>query len=178
MKTAERLQTAQETIESVTRMTSHPVAVKFCPDVISIDGFEAAPDRRYCQALMEARYGAKRLLSAENVSCPAAAAAFGFKPLPKKLASGEMLVGCGIFESKEAGQATVDSMPRLEQGRWAMMTLCPLADAPFEPDFIVAESQPEHLIEMQRLMIDEDEQGALNFLTSVEQIRFAVLRGD
>lgn len=168
MNVAEKLQTAQETIESVTGMTSHPVAVKFYPDVADIDGFEATPDRRYCQALMEARYGAKRLLSAENISCPAAAAAFGFKPLPEKLVSGEMLVGYGIFESKQAGQATVQSMPRLAQGKWAMMALCPLADAPFEPDVIVAESQPEHLMWL-ALADVYDTGGRLEFSTAILQ---------
>ena len=167
----ETLQKAQRVIEEVTGMSTHPVAVKFFAAVQAIDGFEAAPDRRYCQALMEARYGAKRLLSAENISCPAAAAAFGFKPLPEKLASGEMLVGYGIFESKAAGQATVNSMPRLEQKKWAMMTLCPLADAPFEPDVIVAESLPEHLMWLALASV-YDTGGRLPLSTAILQATF------
>ena len=44
---------------------------------------------RYCQALMEARRGNHVILDKEGISCPAAAAAFGFKPLPPGLQSGK-----------------------------------------------------------------------------------------
>lgn len=164
----ENLQKAQQVIENITGMTGHPVAVKLFSAAQPLEGFEAAPDRRYCQALMEARYGAKRLLSAENISCPAAAAAFGFKPLPEKLASGEMLVGYGIFASTEAGRETVRSMPRLAPGAWAMMALCPLGDAPFEPDVVVIESLPEHLMWLALASV-YDVGGRLEFDTAILQ---------
>ena len=162
------LKKAQQVIQEVTGMHTHPVGAKFFSDVVNIDGFEAAPDRRYCQVLMEARCGAKRLLSAENTSCPAAAAAFGFKPLPEKLANGDMLAGYGIFETNDAAKVTVHTMPRLEPNKWAMLALCPLAEAPFEPDVIVAESQPEHLMWLALASV-YDTGGRLEFSTAILQ---------
>jgi uncharacterized protein (DUF169 family) len=59
---------------------------------------------RYCQALMKARHGDKVILDAEGLACPAAAAAFGFKPLPESLKSGKGLVGFGITSNEETGK--------------------------------------------------------------------------
>ena len=45
----------------------------------------ALKHHRYCQAVMKARRGEHVTLDKEGLSCPAAAAAFGFKPLPAQL---------------------------------------------------------------------------------------------
>lgn len=42
--------------------------------------------------------GKKVLITAENISCPASAAAFGLKPLPEMLAPGKMLFNMGLFD--------------------------------------------------------------------------------
>lgn len=86
------------------------------------------------------------LLTADNISCPAAAAAFGFKPLPPKLASGEMLASFGIFGSAAAGKATIDSMQRLVMGEYAAIALGPLGDVDFEPDVVVVEGTIEQVM--------------------------------
>jgi len=56
-----------------------------------------------------------------------------------------MPAGIGIFGSSDAAKNTLDTMPRLEMGKYRMVACCPLAKAPFEPDVVVVESLPEHL---------------------------------
>ncbi len=46
---------------------------------------ELLNQHRYCQALMKARGGEHVILDGDGISCPAAAAAFGFRPLPQGL---------------------------------------------------------------------------------------------
>jgi len=92
-------------------LATEPVAVKWLERVDEVAGFQARQSSRFCQALMEARHGLKALLTPENIYCPASAAAFGFKPRPEKLASGEMLVAFGIFGNATAARRTVESMP-------------------------------------------------------------------
>ena len=63
-------------------------------------GFAVPSGRWYCQVLMEAGRGRKELLTPDNTACPASAAALGFKRLPEKLQTGEMLAAYGILASK------------------------------------------------------------------------------
>ncbi|MCR4393268.1 MAG: DUF169 domain-containing protein [Dehalococcoidales bacterium] len=123
-----------------------PIAIKFFADVQKLDGFEIPPGHRYCQILMGAREGKKCLLTAENITCPAAAWAFGFKEPSPTLSSGEMPFAMGIFASPEAVKNTFSSMPRLETGKYRMVAACPLGESPFEPDVVVIDSEPEHLM--------------------------------
>ena len=45
--------------------------------------------------------------------CPAAAAAFGFRPLPEAFTNGSGLVGFGIAQDPAVGQRMFEEMPRL-----------------------------------------------------------------
>ncbi|HOL41571.1 MAG TPA: DUF169 domain-containing protein [Methanospirillum sp.] len=47
---------------------------------------------RFCQGLMRARHG-EISITRENITCPGAARAFGFKPLPEPLRTGKRLIG-------------------------------------------------------------------------------------
>jgi len=95
---------------------------------------------------MGAREGKKYLLTADNIACPAVAWALGFKEPPPTLSSGEMPFKMGIFASPEAVRNTLNSMTRLEMRKYKMVACCPLAEAPFEPDVVVIESDVEHLM--------------------------------
>jgi len=147
-----------------------PVAAKFVPTGRALPELEAPDRRRFCQVLMEARRGEKRLLTPENVSCPAVASALGFKPLPEKLASGEMPAAFGIFASAEAGRRTIESMPRLEQGKYAAVAVLPLAEAGAncEPDVVIVEGLPEQLMWLALACVHETG-GRLEFSTGVLQ---------
>ncbi len=84
---------------------------------------------RYCQALMKARSGEHVLLDAEGISCPAAAAAFGFKSLPQGLQTGKSLQGFGIVQQADTGKRMFEGMKRLEQGTLQALYLFPLEEA-------------------------------------------------
>jgi uncharacterized protein (DUF169 family) len=162
------LERSATVLKGVLGLTWEPIAVKFLEIQAHLDSFELPSERRYCQVLMGAREGQRLLLTADNVSCPAAAWALGFKEPPAKLSSGEMPAGMGIFGSPAAARHTLDTMPRLEMGRYKMAACCPLARAPFEPDVVVLESSPEHLMWVALALVFETG-GRLEFSTAILQ---------
>ena len=140
------LEKSAKIITEILGLKHPPIAVKFFEKVEALDGFTLPSDRRYCQILMGAREGKKMILTAENIACPAAAWALGFKEPPLKLSSGEMPVAMGIFASPAAVRNTLATMPRLEMWKYKMVAAFPLGQAPFEPNVVVIESDPEHLM--------------------------------
>lgn len=162
------LEKAAMVLKDILGLTYEPIAVKFFEDTVALDSFELLSERRYCQVLMGAREGKKLLLTADNISCPAAAWALGFKTPPIKLSSGEMPASMGIFRSATAAKNTLSTMPRLEMGKYKMVACCPLAEAPFEPDVVVLESAPEHLMWVALAMVFETG-GRLEFNTAILQ---------
>ena len=159
---------AASVLKEILGLKYEPIAVKFLKEKTSLEGFEMPSDRRYCQVLMGAREGKKLLLSVDNISCPAAAWALGFKEPPFKLTSGEMPYAMGIFGSPKAVQNTFASMPRLEMGKYKMVACCPLGEAPFEPDIVVLESDVEHLMWVALADVFETG-GRLEFSTAILQ---------
>ena len=101
---------------------------------------------RYCQALMAARHGRAVVLDSQGISCPAAAAAFGFRPLPKNLANGKALVGFGIVADEAVGRRMFETMVTLRPGRIQQLQLFPLDQAMEVPDVVVIEDQVEKLM--------------------------------
>ncbi|MGQ9635712.1 MAG: DUF169 domain-containing protein [Bryobacteraceae bacterium] len=108
--------------------------------------FRSVQNHRYCQALMKARHGESVLLEAAGLSCPAAAAAFGFRPLPPQLSNGKGLVGFCIVADESVGSRMFAGMPRLAEGSVRSIALCPLRLAPYLPDVLVVEGPPEVLL--------------------------------
>ena len=90
-----------KTLKEKIGMCTFPVGVKFIlqkdatiiEDLLKNEHVRKLKGYRYCQAVMEARYGKHVLLDKGGISCPAAAAAFGFKPLPEGLKNGKGLEG-------------------------------------------------------------------------------------
>ncbi|MDZ7696200.1 MAG: DUF169 domain-containing protein [Deltaproteobacteria bacterium] len=82
----------------------------------------------------------------EGISCPAAAAAFGFRPLPKGLESGKGLVGFGIVSNEAVGRNMFARMPKLKPGRIQLLHLYPLEQATVFPDVVVVEEEVEKLM--------------------------------
>jgi uncharacterized protein (DUF169 family) len=162
------LDKAARVMKDTLDLTYEPIAVKFFEYEVTINGFDMPSERRYCQVLMGAREGKRLLLTGENISCPAAAWALGFKEPPLKLSSGEMPAGMGIFGSPQAAKHTLDTMPRLEMGKYKMVACCPLSKASFEPDVVVVESLPEHLMWVVLAYVFETG-GRLEFNTAILQ---------
>ena len=130
-------------------LMAYPVGVKFLGPNTEIRGAVDAVSlkgHRYCQALMKARRGEHVLIDAEGISCPAAAAAFGFKPLPEGLATGKGLIGFGITTEESTGRLMFEKMPSFSQGEIKELYLFPLETATIKPDIVVIEDRVENLM--------------------------------
>ena len=148
-----------------------PVGVKFLKKEEATDitaHYDGTQKSRYCQALMRAGSGEKIIVTADNIACPASAAAFGLKPLPDMLSSGQMLYNMGLFATPEAGAKAMGGMTRLEQGEFSSLILSPLGKMEIEPDVVVIESKPEHLMWLALASIYETGE-RLNFNSAIFQ---------
>lgn len=125
-------------------LVGSPVGVRLLPPHADAPaGATALEHHRYCQAVMKARRAASVVLDGEGLSCPAAAAAFGFRPLPAQLASGKGLVGFGIVADPAVGRRIFEAMPKLPPGRVGLLHLFPLDRAEHLPDVVVLEDEIE-----------------------------------
>lgn len=136
-------------MKNILGLATEPVAVFFLPQVPETSAFDAFTNvegHRYCQIIMRARHGESLRLDPPELACPAAAAAFGFRPLPEGLATGKGLAGFGIVAETATGKTMFDGMPRLPSGSVGGIAACPLALAPALPDVVVVEGPPEALM--------------------------------
>ena len=140
---------AANRLKKILGLETEPVAVFLLPPGPvnpAFDAFGKAAGHRYCQLLMRARHGESLRLDPAELACPAAAAAFGFRPLPEGLATGKGLVGFGIVAEPATGKAMFDGMTRLPSGSLEGIAVCPLGAAPVSPDVVVVEGPPEPLM--------------------------------
>lgn len=143
------LSRAANRLKEILGLESEPVAVFLLrPGVVSpvFDGFARVAGHRYCQLLMRARHGESLRLEPDELACPAAASAFGFRPLPEGLGTGKGLVGFGIVADPATGKAMFEGMTRLPPGSLGGIAVCPLEAAPLPPDVVVVEGPPEPLM--------------------------------
>jgi uncharacterized protein (DUF169 family) len=132
---------------SILNLSSSPVGVRFLSEQSELPvGARVLNQYRYCQALMLARRGEHVLLDGHVIACPEAAAAFGFRLLPKELQSGRGLVGFGIVKDAAVGQKMFERMPHMEPGWLKQIHLYPLDQAEYEPDLVVVEDEVEKLM--------------------------------
>jgi uncharacterized protein (DUF169 family) len=132
---------------SILGLHSQPVGVRLLTEQHQAPKVASLLDQhRYCQALMKARHGANVLLGEENLSCPAAASVFGFRPLPEGLRSGKGLVGFGIVADEAVGKKMFQGMPKLSPGQIKWLHLFPLTQAMEPPDVVVVEDEAESLM--------------------------------
>ncbi|MBT0159525.1 DUF169 domain-containing protein [Candidatus Bathyarchaeota archaeon A05DMB-2] len=156
-------------LEDILGLTTSPVAIKLIKADEPLPSIKEPTQRsRYCQLLMLAKKGQPLMLTAESIACPAAKAALGLGPLPEKISSGEMLCTLGLFMSKEAVAKTMSMIPRIELGSTKAVVAGPLRDFPMEPDVIVIESVPEHIMWL-ALARNFEEGGRLSFNSSIFQ---------
>lgn len=133
-------------IEEILELETAPVGVRFLDPGEEVKGHDSSGKNRYCQALMRARHGEKVLVTADNITCPASAAALGLKPLADKLRSGEMLTSMGLFGNETAAQRTMAEMPRIALGEYGAVALGPLGELSYEPHVVVVEGEPEQIM--------------------------------
>ena len=151
---------ANKRIRRLLGLQSDPVSVFFVRNEDEMTAFQewtALKSHRYCQALMKARRGQRVVLTGDEIACPAAASAFGFRPLPEGLSSGKGLVGFGIVKDAETGKRMFEGMTRFASDEIRAIALCPLSASPRTPDVVVVEEQVERL--MWLLLADLNLQG-------------------
>jgi uncharacterized protein (DUF169 family) len=144
--TLETIRKLAQRMQSILELSAPAVGVSFLTEAPKPGTAIALTQHRFCQALMRARHGEIVSLDAEGIACPAAAAAFGFRPLPEGLRNGKGLVGFGIVQKEEVGRAMFDGMSRLPPGQVKILLIFPLPDAPSVPDVIVVEDTVERLM--------------------------------
>jgi uncharacterized protein (DUF169 family) len=156
-------------LEELLGLDYSPIAVKIINKKEPLPDIKLpAQNSRYCQILMLARKGQTLMLTAEKIACPAAKAALGLGPLPEKISTGEMLCTLGLFMSKEAAAKTMSTIPRIELGSTKAVVAGPLREFPMEPDVVVIESVPEHIMWL-GLARNFKKGGRLNFNSSIFQ---------
>jgi len=136
-------------LRAILGLETEPVGVFLLPSGPAnpaFDSFASVEGHRYCQLLMRARHGESVRIAPDALACPAAAAAFGFRPLPEGLATGKGLVGFGIVADPATGRTMFDGMTRLPPGSLGGIAVCPLSAAPELPDVVVVEGPPEPLM--------------------------------
>ncbi len=136
-----------ESMVAALELSRLPVGVRFISENDPLpEDVEKLDNHRYCQALMKASRGRNVLLDGEGISCPAAAAAFGFRSLPEQLKSGKGLVGFGIVSDEAVGAKMFEGMTTLSPGKICGLHLFPLNQAEYVPDIIVVEAEAEKLM--------------------------------
>lgn len=156
-----------EILKRAVGLHSEPVGVKFYKTIPN-NGLKVVEDHRFCQLIMRARRGEELLLTKDGITCPAAAAALGFKPLPKNLQDGSMLQGYGIFRAAESAINVMNQMPRLEQGEYVAVAAKPLSKWEEAPYVVVIEDEVEKLMWIALAYLNE-KGGRLDFRTSILQ---------
>jgi len=132
---------------SILNLSFPPVGVRLLADGQEFPNeAQRLKQHRYCQALMKARHGKNVVLDKEGISCPAAAAAFGFRPLPMGLRSGKGLVGFGIVSDEEVGKQMFETMVTLPSGAIERLHVYPLDEAEHPPNIVVIEDEVEKLM--------------------------------
>ncbi|MCW4045869.1 MAG: DUF169 domain-containing protein [Candidatus Bathyarchaeota archaeon] len=156
-------------LEEILGLETQPIAIKIVKTEDPLPNIKLpSQNSRYCQLLMLAKRGQTLMLTAENIACPAAKAALGLGPLVEKISSGEMLCTLGLFLSKDAAAKTMKAIPRIKLGSAKAVVAGPLKDFPMEPDVIVVESVPEHIMWL-GLAANFKEGGRLDFNSSIFQ---------
>jgi len=159
-----------EKLRQILELEHSPIAIKMIKSGEGIPQNIKVPAKRsrHCQLLMLARHGETLLLTPDQLACPAAAAAFGFAPLPEMISSGKMLHTLGLYESPEAAAETMRTMPRLKPKTVSALVVGPLDDFPIRPDVVVVEGLPEQVMWL-CLARTFKAGGRLNFSTSIFQ---------
>jgi len=155
-------------ISDSVQLSRPPVAIKFIDRLEDFRDIPIAQGHRFCQLVMRARQGEVLILTPDSISCPGAAAALGFKPLPPNLEAGQMLKAFGIFMDQDKGARTIRAMPRLELGRYQGIIAAPLSRVDFEPDVVIIEDEVEKLMWIALAWLNR-QGGRLDFSTAILQ---------
>lgn len=148
MESIEEIQKYGSRMKEILGLRGSPIGVRFIRKGAKTFSAESCSKEhmRFCQALMLARHGKRTVICEENLVCPAAARAFGFRPLPEPLKNGKGLVGFGITAKEEVGKKMFEGMTVFEEKNLERIEVFPLEEARKEPDVVVVEDEVEKLM--------------------------------
>ncbi len=133
-----------KSLKNILKLDGYPVGVKLVKNSPNI---KKNPEKmRYCQAIMKARRGEKVYINKDNLVCPSASRAFGFRELPEGLKSGKGLTCFGIISADEVGKKMFENMPYLEMNQINHINVYPLTESDDVPDVIIVEDEVEKLM--------------------------------
>jgi uncharacterized protein (DUF169 family) len=121
------------------RPGTYPLAVRMVKDSEALPERTKRPKEDFghtvaiCQTFSIARrYGWQIAVGAEDIGCPLALTAFGFKPVTETFACGEMCGGM-FTESNEIGARTETEVPKFSFAEYQYLLTAPVGRAAFEP---------------------------------------------
>jgi len=129
----------EKALDKHIRPDSFPLAVRIAKEDDPMPGRAKRPMAdlgvriAVCQTFSLARrYGWQMVVGQEDISCPLALTAFGFKPEPSSFSCGEMCAGM-YTGNAEAGARTESEVPKFSFGEYSHIYSAPVARADFEP---------------------------------------------
>ncbi len=128
-----------EALTKYVRPGSYPLAIRFVKDGEELSERTRRPKRdldvqvAICQTFsMARRYGWQLAVGEEDINCPLALTAFGFKKETDSFSCGEMCAGM-FTETRSAGARTEAEVPRFSFKEYRYILTAPLARADFQP---------------------------------------------
>lgn len=138
------MKTLAKKLKEILNLESPPIAIKFVWQGEKIpEGFEI-PNRkmRFCQAVMEAKWGKDIALSPLEMSCGPGPAAFG-APIKEKVLRGEVHFSLGLFEKPEAAAKCLGGNIKMMPGAIAYVLTSKLEKELINPDVVLTSLYPE-----------------------------------
>lgn len=132
-----------QAIQKHIRPDTFPVGIKIVRDAAQLPAKYKRPGRDFgeritiCQAVAYARrYGWTVAMNGEDLSCPIAQVAFGYKPALDYYTDGNLV--CGMYtEDFASAKKTEADVPKLTAAESGYYVAFPLERAPFNPDVVV-----------------------------------------
>ena len=134
------------------RPQTFPVAVRMCtseeelPEKVRIPQRDLGVNVSLCHAIAMARRYGWTMAVDKNQSCYVAGLSMGFLPLLPDVVDGSFQESLGLWGmSKEQAAATIEDMPKFEQGKYKYVLMAPVERATFEPHLILTYGNPAQI---------------------------------
>ena len=145
------LLTIRQALGDYIRPETFPLAIKMVSSAGEIPEKARMPKRDLgtpmpvCQGIgLARRYGWVMAMGAEDMLCPPGAVTLGFLPAKAGILDGSFKVPPWV-KDQEVRARIMQSMPRLEEGKYSHLVAAPLERAEFEPQVILIYGNPAQI---------------------------------
>ncbi|MHA1607792.1 MAG: DUF169 domain-containing protein [Candidatus Freyarchaeota archaeon] len=139
-----------KSLEEMLRPHTYPLAVKLVKDESEFPERTRRPEKKIavCQALtLSRRYGWTVGVTKEDSGCPAASLNYGWADIDDSLIR-QFFLGVGYVSNDEAAKMLVESMDRLEAGKYGGIVVSPLTRTRILPDLILVYGNPAQIMRL------------------------------